>query len=693
MRSIYYALGMLLALTSISPLTQAAALDDYVQQPDADFKWEVYAEKSELLVKHYFLRLTSQRWRSSEEVDRTLWQHELKVSVPNSLLCGAIGEAQDVGVLLISGGKNPATLSDYSQQVDPVASLIAVSLCRTVAELKQVPNQPLRFSEEHGRERSEDEILGYSMQRFLQSGDSSWPVHLAMTKAAVRAMDALQAFSRSDKAVPDLNSFIVLGGSKRGWATWLTAVADQRVKGIIPISIDMLNLDQQFRHHWESYGEYSTALNNYSEFDLPCRVDTEAGQALLSLVDPYRYRERLSLPKLIVNSAGDQFFASDSARFYIDQLSGDTRLRYTPNTDHGQGDEEAVLNLFLATRSWMDDVIDGKTPPGITWQFEDAQTIRVQTTEKPRRVRLWQANNPAARDFRLETIGEAWTASELIAQADGSYVGRVIPSTGWTAYMVEATFVEGATLESDQVVTTPIRVYPDTLPYQDTACQTPSDYSGIWYNPTTPGQYFELAQQGGTGTGVWYHFDETGQPRWWLFRNQGQANRLSGDLLEWQDNAYRSVGRYTLSAEDSRLLLFNYQVGEIQGRLYLTPYQRLPDFSTKLTHWWEPNPEYLGWALSSHNGMVAGINRQLSTIGKPQWVRVDGTGNDGNRFDFQLKRLQGSPIQLPLDSVDKPSTELVGYGSGYIVNSSTLQLDYLTPSSTVQQGLVPLRLP
>jgi len=59
----------------------------------------------------------------------------------------------------------------------------------------------------------------------------------------------------------------------------------------------------------------------------------------------------------------------------------------------------------------------------------------------PLQVNLWQATNPSARDFRLETIGAAWTDSILTDQGGGLYIGSVPdPASGFTAYMVELLF-------------------------------------------------------------------------------------------------------------------------------------------------------------------------------------------------------------------------------------------------------------
>ena len=69
-----------------------------------------------------------------------------------------------------------------------------------VAELRMVPNQPLVFANDGGRERSEDEIIAYTWDKFLRTGDERWPARLPMTKAVVRAMDAVTAFCASPAA-------------------------------------------------------------------------------------------------------------------------------------------------------------------------------------------------------------------------------------------------------------------------------------------------------------------------------------------------------------------------------------------------------------------------------------------------------------------------------------------------------------
>jgi PhoPQ-activated pathogenicity-related protein len=79
-------------------------------------------------------------------------------------------------------------------------------------------------------------------------------------------------------------------------------------------------------------------------------------------------------------------------------------------------------------------------------------------------VKLWQAHNPKARDFRLDTLGPAWTSTDLRPDAQGEYLGQATaPSEGWTAAMVELTYDLGAA--APLKVTTSVTVTPDRLPH------------------------------------------------------------------------------------------------------------------------------------------------------------------------------------------------------------------------------------
>ncbi|MBN1806015.1 MAG: hypothetical protein JW837_12260, partial [Sedimentisphaerales bacterium] len=181
------------------------------------------------------------------------------------------------------------------------------------------------------------------------------------------------------------------------------------------------------------------------------------------VVDPYEYRDRYAnIPKFLINSSGDQFFLPDSAQFYFHDLPGEKFLRYVPNTDHGLGNSDAVQSLLVFYQS----VLKNAPRPKFTWSVKDDSSIEVSTTTTPKEVKLWQATNPKARDFRLQIIGPVWKSSELAASSPGKYVAKVPePNEGWTAFFAELTFDSGGPIPYK--FTTEVHVVPDTLPFAD----------------------------------------------------------------------------------------------------------------------------------------------------------------------------------------------------------------------------------
>ena len=52
------------------------------------------------------------------------------------------------------------------------------------------------------------------------------------------------------------------------------------------------------------------------------------------------------MPKLIINGTIDEFFATDSWKFYWDDLTGDKYIQYVQNGNHGLLGSYQTLNIF-----------------------------------------------------------------------------------------------------------------------------------------------------------------------------------------------------------------------------------------------------------------------------------------------------------------------------------------------------------
>ena len=423
------------------------ALDRYVKAPDPHFQYQLVKQISGMGFVTYVLDMTSQQYLTDQEVNRPIWKHWLTIIKPDRL-------STSIGLLFIGGGDNGDA---PPHEADSLATEIAVSTGAVVASLSMVPNQPLIFRDEM-RERSEDAIIAYTWDKFLRTGDEKWPLRLPMTKSAVRAMDAVSGFLASTRGGHvQVEKYVVSGESKRGWTTWTTAAVDPRVIAIMPMVIDLLNIRPSFAHHYRVYGSFSSELDDYAQAGIMQWVNTVEYQKLMAIEEPFEYRDRLTIPKFIVNASGDQYFLPDSSQFYFDQLAGEKYLRYVPNSDHGIRDNSDVGESLAA---YFASIVHGTARPQFSWQIQPDGKIVVDSKQQPSAVKIWQATNPNARDFRMEKIGAAYKSSTLPPTTPGHYVAEVRrPAKGYTAFFVELTYPSGGKYPFK--FTTGVKVLPD----------------------------------------------------------------------------------------------------------------------------------------------------------------------------------------------------------------------------------------
>ncbi len=449
----------------LSSCLWATALDDYVSFTDPAYAWQQVGSGSfdlSTFTTAYTLDLRSQQWRDAAEVESTQveWKHWVTVVIPSILL----GQTRTTALILINGGST----QDPAPPVDSRLRQLSAGTRSIVVELTAVPNQPIHFLEEPFS-RTEDEIIAYSWDQFLAGGDDYWPAQLPMVKSVTACMDAVQAFAAAKSKT--VNHFVLTGGSKRGWTAWLAAAVDGRVTAVAPIVIDLLNMQRSFAHHWACHGFWAEALGPYEEMEIFDWFDSEKTVELLEIVDPYQYRDRLTIPKFLTMASGDDFFVSDSAQFYIHDLPGETVMRIVPNANHYLNGPGVMDSVFGGMVPFYDAFLNGAARPTFQWTVQPDGAIIVETeaATPPDAVTLWQITNPAARDFRLVTTGTHWTSSSLADQGGGVYIGQVPePAAGWTAYFVELIF-PGRTLGGtafDYTFTTEMAVVPEMRPFE-----------------------------------------------------------------------------------------------------------------------------------------------------------------------------------------------------------------------------------
>jgi len=394
-------------------------LAHYVAIPDTSYTWREV--RSDRIGETEFteLILTSQTWRGIP------WKHQLIIIRPKSLEPGATQ-----AFLFIHGGRWKPEYETGQTKLPREARIfarLAEALRAPVAVLRHVPFQPLF-------DRREDALIAYTFDQYLETGEPDWPLLLPMVKSAARAMDTVQAFSR-DRWQHPIDAFTVTGASKRGWTSWLTAAVDPRVASIAPIAIDMLNVPAQIKLQQATFGALSEQVQDYANIALPGRVNTERGQSLMAMVDPYRYRADLGQPKLILLGTNDKYWPLDALKVYWDELPEPKRVLYVPNQGHGVRDFARLVGGLSALHRYSSH---GEGLPVVSWTYAvgpDRLAVDVQSNRVPRKVDAWTARSPT-RDFREAR----WTSHRCTRKGEKYACNVARPAEGYAAVYAELWF-------------------------------------------------------------------------------------------------------------------------------------------------------------------------------------------------------------------------------------------------------------
>ena len=427
-------------------------MKDYVTKADPAFRYEVAETFNGEGWTEHRVKMVSGTWLTKQEVNHPEWWHWVTIVVPNEV-------AETEALMVIGGG---STEDEKPQAANELLIQAAVGTKSIIAEISNIPFQPLNYVNDEKDDRFEDDLIAYGWRQYLEGGakdeDVEWLAHIPMTRAVVRAMDVVQEISM-DLSKP-VDSFVVAGASKRGWATWTTAIVDERVIAIIPVVIDMLNVESSFNHHWRCYGAWSPAINDYINEGIMDWTGSKEYARLLELVEPYSFIDQLTLPKFLINATGDEFFITDSWQFYWDDLVGDKYIQYVPNANHGLNGTYNLGSLV----AFYNAVITESAIPKVDWSVSADSIYLEVLSDVDYKVTKWEAVNENARDFRVPVIGKVWKDSELSKTSNNQYaIHFPEPENGYKAGLLEIVFDSGT--EVPFTFTTGTIVTPNTYPF------------------------------------------------------------------------------------------------------------------------------------------------------------------------------------------------------------------------------------
>ena len=428
------------------------SMKDYIESTKNEFSYEIEDIIYDEDWTGFHIKMISGEWLDKKKVEDVEWSHYVDIVIPNETLT-------ETGIMFIDGG---VTDENYFR-LDSISVGYALKTKSIIVNLHNIPVQPINFLASDQENFVEDDLIAYAWSQFLERGakkeDIEWLPRLPMTRAVVRSMDLAQEIVAQNNR--KLNDFVVSGASKRGWTAWTTAAVDDRVVGLAPMVIDMLNLVPSFENHYRSYGEFSPAVQDYINYNIQDWMGTDEFEVLMSYIEPYAFKEKFTMPKYIINAGSDEFFSTDSWRFYYDELPDNKLIRYVPNKNHslnGRYLDEDLISFFYR-------IVNDIDLPTLNWELIDDNLAVYLDYDGEYSVSIWRAFNKDGRDFRLWEEGELWKESKIKLNENNIYNIKLDNQVdGYQAIMVEFN------LDNDSKfplkISTGPYVIPDSYPYK-----------------------------------------------------------------------------------------------------------------------------------------------------------------------------------------------------------------------------------
>ena len=457
LRTLFIVISLVLAYSMLnfiflSTEEQYTSMSDYIESTKNEFSYDIQEVIYEENWTGYHIKMISGEWLDSKKVDQVEWWHYVDIIIPKQT-------TSSTGIMFIDGGEKS---EDYFR-LDAQSIRNAIKTEAVIVNVSNIPFQPLNFLSSEQDSFEEDDLIAFAWNKFLKQGakqkDVEWLPRFPMTRAIVRAMDlAQEIILQNDIVVKD---FVVSGASKRGWTAWTTAAVDSRVKAVVPMVIDMLNLVPSFENHYRSYGEFSPAVQEYVNYNIQDWLGTEEFKVLMSYIEPFSFIDKFTMPKYIINAGSDEFFSTDSWRFYYDKLPGEKIIRYVPNKNHSLDGRYLTEDLV----SYFYRVINDIEIPSLSWNLSDNKLIAELDYDGEYDVSVWTAKNDNGRDFRLWEEGELWEETSIGKLANNKYELNVNSNfKGYKATMIEFTIDPES--EFPLIISTGPFVFPEKYPFE-----------------------------------------------------------------------------------------------------------------------------------------------------------------------------------------------------------------------------------
>lgn len=432
------------------PIDFSKVLSGFVKDYDANYKFEVLEEKQGEGYKAYILDFTSQSWHPEKTVP-PVWRHWLTVIVPKQ-------RVKDTGMLVLTDGFS--TLEAPMSEIPPYFISLAVSSKSVVSILEGFPRDKVGIYKTPAQMiyMEPSEFVSWSLKQYFETHEVSWIVFCPLVKTVVRAMDAVQELLiKNLRSEIPLKEFVLCADTPF-FISWLVPAIDNRVIGLVSINSTAFHLEQQIKRMFMDEINFPDFFAEMDDAGLLPLLETEDGENLLKVIDPYYYRENLKIPKLIISLNNNQWKdvialseqviseIPDPVNWLIcPQLRLSREYAFLPQQT--LYNFSAPMNVNLRIYDFKDTIqvfyqrlLGQRDMPIFEWEFSSKGDCQIKVSEEIIECRAWYCSNNKRGDL-LSPENKDWKYKILSESAEGVYRATVpVQSQQYTAIFVEVIF-------------------------------------------------------------------------------------------------------------------------------------------------------------------------------------------------------------------------------------------------------------
>ncbi len=190
------------------------------------------------------------------------------------------------------------------------------------------------------------------------------------------------------------------------------------------------------------------------------------------------------------------------------------------------------------------------------------------------------------------------------------------------------------------------------------AAQSFRPEGGLWWNPAASGHGFDIAPSGGNLAVVWYTYDSSGRPVWYLAAAPLDGSTWSAPLERYSWNgaaaSASSVGSISIAFSSASEGTISWNIDGVAGgeaiERYVFAHGATPDAS-RTGLWYDPAKAGYGLTVVTQGNQEAAVLYFYDAAGEPRWVLGSGPFSTGpvelavNAFSGPCPSCAGAPIE------------------------------------------------